>query len=131
DRALICRAGTGSVACRHHRYAVLGCTPWARAQSESFIIPACNYEHLFATIYYHKPQQLTALMCAEALASFPPGVVNLVTGADEAGEALVTHPDTDLVAFTGSVETGKRIGALCAEQVKRTHLELGGKDAFI
>ena len=42
------------------------------------------------------------------------------------------HSDgTSLVAFTGSVATGQRIGALCAERVKRTHLELGGKDAFI
>ena len=44
---------------------------------------------------------------------------------------MVVHPGTSLVAFTGSVATGQRIGALCAEQVKRTHLELGGKDAFI
>jgi acyl-CoA reductase-like NAD-dependent aldehyde dehydrogenase len=77
----------------------------------------------------HTP--LATLMCADAFAAFPAGVVNLVAGADEVGEALVTHPGTDMVAFTGSVETGKRIGALCAEQVKRTHLELGGKDAFI
>ena len=58
-------------------------------------------------------------------------MVNLVTGGAEVGEALVTHGGTSLVAFTGSVATGQRIGALCAERVKRTHLELGGKDAFI
>ena len=74
---------------------------------------------------------LATLALAEAFAGFPPGVVNLVAGGAETGEALVVHGGTDLVAFTGSVATGQRIGALCAEQVKRTHLELGGKDAFI
>jgi acyl-CoA reductase-like NAD-dependent aldehyde dehydrogenase len=74
---------------------------------------------------------LATLRLAEAFAGFPDGVVNIVTGGPEAGEALVVHRGTDLVAFTGSVATGQRIGALCAEQVKRTHLELGGKDAFI
>ena len=74
---------------------------------------------------------LSTLAMAEAFAGLPPGVVNLVTGGAEVGEALVVHGGTDLVAFTGSVATGQRIGALCAERVKRTHLELGGKDAFI
>src|SRR5215218_1777582 len=74
---------------------------------------------------------LATLRLAEALAAFPDGVVNLVTGGAEVGEALVAHGGTDVVAFTGSVATGQRIGALCAAQVKRTHLELGGKDAFI
>jgi len=74
---------------------------------------------------------LATLRLAEAFAAFPDGVVNLVTGGAEVGEALVTSDGTNLVAFTGSVATGQRIGALCAERVKRTHLELGGKDAFI
>jgi len=74
---------------------------------------------------------LSTLAMAEAFTRFPPGVVNLVTGGAEVGEALVIHAGTDMVAFTGSVATGQRIGALCAERVKRTHLELGGKDAFI
>jgi acyl-CoA reductase-like NAD-dependent aldehyde dehydrogenase len=74
---------------------------------------------------------LSTLRLAEAFGGFPDGVVNLLTGGAGVGEALVTHRGTDMVAFTGSVATGQRIGALCAEQVKRTHLELGGKDAFI
>jgi acyl-CoA reductase-like NAD-dependent aldehyde dehydrogenase len=74
---------------------------------------------------------LATLRLAEAFAGLPDGVVNLVTGGAKVGEALVVHGGTNLVAFTGSVATGQRIGALCAEQVKRTHLELGGKDAFI
>jgi acyl-CoA reductase-like NAD-dependent aldehyde dehydrogenase len=74
---------------------------------------------------------LATLALAAAFAAFPDGVVNLVAGGAETGEALVVHDGTDLIAFTGSVATGQRIGALCAERVKRTHLELGGKDAFI
>jgi acyl-CoA reductase-like NAD-dependent aldehyde dehydrogenase len=74
---------------------------------------------------------LATMALAEAFADFPPGVVNLIAGGADVGEALVVHGGTDLVAFTGSVATGQRIGALCAERVKRTHLELGGKDAFI
>jgi len=74
---------------------------------------------------------LSTLRLAEAFGGFPDGVVNLLTGGADVGEALVVHRGTDMVAFTGSVATGQRIGALCAEQVKRTHLELGGKDAFI
>jgi acyl-CoA reductase-like NAD-dependent aldehyde dehydrogenase len=74
---------------------------------------------------------LSTLRLAEAFAGFPDGAVNLVAGGADVGEALVMHRGTDMVAFTGSVATGQRIGALCAEQVKRTHLELGGKDAFI
>ena len=62
---------------------------------------------------------LASLRLAEAFAGFPDGVVNLVTGGAEVGEALVTHGGTSLVAFTGSVATGQRIGALCAERVKR------------
>jgi betaine-aldehyde dehydrogenase len=74
---------------------------------------------------------LSTLMLADAFADFPPGVVNVVTGGAEVGEALVVHDQVEMVAFTGSLATGRRIGMLCADRVKRTHLELGGKDAFI
>ncbi len=75
---------------------------------------------------------LAALELAEVFAELPEGAVNIVTGfGEEAGEALVRHPGTDLVAFTGSVETGKQVGQICAAQVKKAHLELGGNDPFI
>ncbi len=75
---------------------------------------------------------LATLDLAEVFADLPVGAVNIVTGfGEEIGEALVKHPGTDLVALTGSVETGKRVGKLCAEQVKKAHLELGGNDPFI
>ena len=75
---------------------------------------------------------LATLDLAEAFSGLPPGVVNIVTGRGrEAGEYLVRHPGTDLIAMTGSTETGRRIGKICADMVKKTHLELGGKDPFI
>jgi len=75
---------------------------------------------------------LATLDLAEAFEALPPGVVNIVTGfGEEVGEALVVHPGTDLVALTGSLATGQRVGQLCAAQVKKAHLELGGNDPFI
>ena len=75
---------------------------------------------------------LSTLALVDALAEiFPPGVVNLVTGDADVGKALVASPDVDLVAFTGSVETGKSVMRAASDQLKKVHLELGGKDAFI
>src|SRR4051794_33379524 len=76
----------------------------------------------------------TTLRLAEILteAGLPPGVLNVVTGTGpEAGEALVTHPLTRKVAFTGSTPTGERIMALAARGTKRVTLELGGSDPMI
>ncbi|MDQ3914849.1 MAG: aldehyde dehydrogenase family protein [Actinomycetota bacterium] len=75
---------------------------------------------------------LSTLELCDAFASlFPPGVVNVVAGEADAGAALVGSRDVALVAFTGSVETGKKVMAAAARQLKKVHLELGGKDAFI
>jgi acyl-CoA reductase-like NAD-dependent aldehyde dehydrogenase len=76
----------------------------------------------------------TTLRLAEILtaAGLPPGVLNVVTGTGpQAGEALVTHPCTRKVAFTGSTATGERIMALAAKGTKRVTLELGGSDPMI
>ena len=63
---------------------------------------------------------LATLALSEVFAALPAGVVNIVTGlGEEIGEALVRHPGTDLVALTGSIETGKRVGQLCAEQIRK------------
>src|SRR5215813_13020335 len=83
-----------------------------------------------------KPSELTPLstllMAEVAFHELPPGVVNVVTGyGQEAGEPLVTHPLTALVAFTGSVATGRRIATLAVERLKKINLELGGNDPFI
>jgi acyl-CoA reductase-like NAD-dependent aldehyde dehydrogenase len=62
----------------------------------------------------------------------PAGVFNMVTGVGPVvGEAIVAHPKTDMVSFTGSTRAGKRVMQLAAEMVKRVSLELGGKSANI
>jgi aldehyde dehydrogenase (NAD+) len=62
----------------------------------------------------------------------PPGVVNVLTSSDHLlGEQLTKDPRVDVVSFTGSTATGKRVSANAAETVKRVFLELGGKSAFI
>jgi betaine-aldehyde dehydrogenase len=82
-----------------------------------------------------KPSEMTPLSTlafADIFDHLPPGVVNIVTGyGREAGEPLVLDPRVRVIAFTGSLETGKHIARLAAEQIKKLHLELGGKDAFI
>ena len=79
-----------------------------------------------------KPAETTPLstvrlaeLAAELL---PKGVLNVICGhGDPAGQALVTHPEVDMVSLTGSVETGKWIARAAADSLKRVHLELGGK----
>ncbi|MBQ47245.1 MAG: aldehyde dehydrogenase, partial [Zetaproteobacteria bacterium] len=61
----------------------------------------------------------------------PPGVVNVVTGHEEEGQYLVTHPKVRKVTFTGSVPVGKIINSHAASDLKRITLELGGNDAAI
>jgi acyl-CoA reductase-like NAD-dependent aldehyde dehydrogenase len=76
----------------------------------------------------------TTLRLAEILAEagLPPGVLNVVTGTGpETGEALIAHPLTRKVAFTGSTPTGERVMALAAKGTKRVTLELGGSDPMI
>jgi aldehyde dehydrogenase (NAD+) len=71
-----------------------------------------------------------AKLCAEA--GVPDGVVNVLPGfGPEAGEPLVTSPEVDKVAFTGSTEIGRRVASLAAGTVKKVLLELGGKSANI
>ena len=77
---------------------------------------------------------LNAFVLAEIIdfCGLPPGVFNLVSGYGAVvGEALVSHPEVDMVSFTGSARAGKRISVLAAETVKRVALELGGKSASV
>ena len=71
---------------------------------------------------------LFAEMCQEFL---PPGVFNVVTGDRDTGRALVEHPIPQLVAITGSVRAGMQVAGSAAQQLKRVHLELGGKAPVI
>ena len=61
----------------------------------------------------------------------PAGVINVMTGGAEVGEALCTHADVRMISFTGSTCTGKRIAVLASSTVKRVTLELGGKAPFV
>ncbi len=76
---------------------------------------------------------LSALLLAGLFseAGFPDGVVNVVTGYPDAGEALANHEDVDKVAFTGSTEVGHEIVKASAGNLKRISLELGGKSPSI
>ncbi len=70
-------------------------------------------------------------LVAEAT-DIPPGVVNVLTSSDNAvGAELTTHPDVDVVSFTGSTPVGRQIMAAASATVKRVFLELGGKSAFV
>src|ERR1700757_5303295 len=76
---------------------------------------------------------LDALWLAEMIEQLdlPEGVVSVLPGGTDVGEALVRHPGVDKVSFTGSSAVGRHIATLCGEQLKRVSLELGGKSAAI
>jgi betaine-aldehyde dehydrogenase len=78
-----------------------------------------------------KPSDTTpvsTLLLAEIAAEFlPPGVFNVITGDRDTGRALVTHEIPTMVSITGSVRAGKEVAAAAAQDLKRVHLELGGK----
>ena len=71
---------------------------------------------------------VTSLMLAEIAAEYlPPGVLNIVCGDRETGRSLVKHPAPQMVSITGSVRAGMEVAEAAAADVKRVHLELGGK----
>ena len=81
-----------------------------------------------------KPSEVTplsTLAIADVFDHMPPGAVNLLAGAGDVGGTIASHEGIDGVAFTGSVETGKKVAAACIDRMARTNLEMGGKDPFI
>lgn len=75
---------------------------------------------------------LTTLKIGELIKDiFPAGVVNILAGGDEFGQAMSEHPGIAKISFTGSVATGKKVMASAAATLKRVTLELGGNDAAI
>jgi betaine-aldehyde dehydrogenase len=82
-----------------------------------------------------KPSDTTpvsTVLMAEIMAEFlPPGVFNVVTGDRDTGRALVSHPIPDMVSITGSVRAGMEVASAAATDLKRVHLELGGKAPVI
>lgn len=83
-----------------------------------------------------KPSELTPLTTLKMAelareAGLPEGVFNVVTGGEETGVALTSHPEVRMISFTGDTETGKKIMVQAAATVKRLHFELGGKAPFV
>jgi benzaldehyde dehydrogenase (NAD) len=64
-------------------------------------------------------------------AGLPPGVLQMLPGGIEVGEAMITEPRVRVISFTGSTAAGRRVGELAARHLKRAHLELGGNSALI
>lgn len=116
-------------------YGVVGViTPWNAPLNQACrgIAPALAA----GNVVIHKPSEftsVTALKFAELAveAGLPKGVLNVVTGAVPAGEALVEHPDVAKVSFTGSLRAGQQIGAAAAQKIMPVTLELGGKSPDI
>jgi acyl-CoA reductase-like NAD-dependent aldehyde dehydrogenase len=117
-------------------FGVVGCiTPW------NFPIAIPSWKIFPAVMAGNtvviKPAEdtpLCALRFVEALedAGLPPGVVNVVFGfGEEAGAALVVHPDVAAIYFTGSVDTGRIVSETCGRMLKKCSLELGGKNAIV
>ena len=77
--------------------------------------------------------RLSALLFAEivAEAELPAGVINIITGSSSAGSMIVTHPDVDKIAFTGSTDVGRTLRHQTAGSGKKLSLELGGKSPFV
>ncbi len=84
-----------------------------------------------------KPDPRTAVCGGVVLArvfeeaGLPDGLLHVLPGGPDAGEALVTDARTGVISFTGSTAAGRRVGALAGEHLKRVHLELGGNSALI
>jgi len=77
--------------------------------------------------------RLSALLFAEIVveSGLPAGVVNVITGSSQAGSMIVTHPDVDKIAFTGSTDVGRTLRHQTAGSGKKLSLELGGKSPFV
>jgi aldehyde dehydrogenase (NAD+) len=113
---------------------VAAITPWnvplflAAAKLAPALVAGC------AVVFKPAPETpLDAFRLAELFeaAGLPKGVLSVVPAGREVGEHLVRHPGVDKVSFTGSTVAGKKIGAVCGEQLKRFSLELGGKSAAV
>ena len=115
---------------------VVGCvTPWNYPLHQV----VCKIAPAFAAgcTVVLKPAEmapLSAFFLAEAAheIGLPKGVFNVVSGSGRVvGEAIVAHPDVDMVSFTGSLQAGRRIASVAGEGIKKVTLELGGKSAFV
>ena len=125
----------GPLLVRRHAVGVVGAiVPWNFPLGLTF--PKLAPALLTGCSVILKPPEETPLfgfLLAEIFeeAGLPPGVLSVVAADRQDSEALVRHPLVDKISFTGSTRAGRRIAALCGEQIKRCSLELGGKSAAI
>jgi len=85
------------------------------------------------TVVVKPPHQnpLSNLALARVFEDLPPGVVNVLTGAEATGTLLCEHPGVDMIAFTGSTAVGRKIAARAGADLKKVNLELGSVDPFL
>ena len=109
-------------------------TPWNYPQALAVMKIAPALAAGCPVVWKAAPETaLDAMVFADAAldAGLPAGVLNVVPGDAAAGAHLVSHPGVDKVAFTGSTEVGRTIGAVCGRLIRPVTLELGGKSAAI
>ncbi|WP_084161241.1 aldehyde dehydrogenase family protein [Nocardia sp. BMG51109] len=126
--------GVTSIMRREPLGVIAGITPWnyPLLQAVAKVFPALATGNTFVLKPAETTPYSTALL-AEAIAEqLPPGVFNVVFGTGAvAGDALTRHPAVAAVSFTGSIETGRRVGAAAADGVKKSIMELGGNSPVL
>jgi aldehyde dehydrogenase (NAD+) len=128
------RAGRRTLVQRDPVGVVAAITPWNYPQALAAMKLAPALATGCTVVLKPAPEtSLDAYIFAEAAmeAELPAGVLNIVPGGRQTGADLVAHPDVDKVAFTGSTNAGREIGAVCGGLLRPVTLELGGKSAAI
>jgi acyl-CoA reductase-like NAD-dependent aldehyde dehydrogenase len=125
---------TSRVEVRRKPLGVVGCIiPWNfPVMLMAFKVPAALLAGNTVVVKPAATTPLATLKVAELIKDLaPPGVINIITDANDLGGAMTSHPDIRKISFTGSTETGKKVMASAADALKRISLELGGNDALI
>jgi betaine-aldehyde dehydrogenase len=113
---------------------VVGITPWnyPLLQAVAKIFPALAVGNTVVIKPAETTPYSTALLVQLAGEILPPGVLNVVFGTGAvAGDALSRHPEVDVVSFTGSIDTGRKVGIAAADGVKKAVMELGGNSPVL
>ena len=128
-------SAAGATLVRREPVGVVGAiTPWNYPQMLALMKIAPALAAGCTVVLKHAPETaLDSYVLADAAqdAGLPPGVLNIVLGDRDTGAALVSHPLVDKIAFTGSTDAGRQIGANCGRLIRRVTLELGGKSASV
>lgn len=126
--------GVTSIMRREPVGVVAGITPWNYPilQAVAKIVPALATGNTVVIKPAETTPYSTARLVELAASVLPPGVLNIVFGTGPVtGDALSRHPDVDLVSFTGSIDTGRKVGMAAADGVKKAIMELGGNSPVL